>query len=80
MQKPAGRAPTLRRAADAHEDVCGRAGLGHLDGGRHVAVGDELDAAAGVAALCNQLRMPRPVQDDHRDITNGLACRGLHNL
>src|SRR5216684_8910434 len=60
----------LGRAADAHEHVDARLGKAGGDGRRDVAVADELDARPGGADLRNELFVPRPVEDDDREIVD----------
>src|SRR5690606_1415369 len=43
-----------------------------------VAVRDELDAGAGLAHLVDQLLVPGPVQDDHRDVLRVAALGPGH--
>ena len=65
---------TLGSTADAEHHVGRGARLGHLDGSRHVAVRDEADAAAHLAALADDVRVARPVQYHQRHVSDGLAC------
>lgn len=57
-----------RRTTDAHEDVDWRLAISGLDRARNVAIGDEADAHAGLPRLANQISMPRPVQNEQRDV------------
>ena len=57
-----------QRAADADRQMVVGAAHGGVDGGRDVAVGDQLDARAGVADLGHQVVVPRPVEHDRRDV------------
>ena len=58
----------LRCAADAGEQVGARVRPARGDGARHVAVGDQPDPGAGLADVVDQLVVPGPVQDAHRDV------------
>ena len=57
-------------AADTHDRVDARARDGTRDGGRKVAVGDQLDARAGLPYLGDELLVARPVEDDDGDVVD----------
>ncbi len=65
-----GRDDALRRAADAHDGVDAGARDRAGDGGRQVAVADELDARAGRPDLGDQVVVPRPLEDHDRDVAD----------
>src|SRR5699024_5460928 len=58
----------LRGAADAQQHVDPGLGPGRGDRPGHVAVGDQLDARAGLTDLVDQLRVSGPVEDAHRNV------------
>ena len=70
-----GRDDALRGPADAHDGVHAGARDGARDGRREVAVGDELDARAGAPDLLDEVGVPRPIQDDDRDVVGPAAQR-----
>ena len=75
-----GRDHTLGRAADAEEDVGAAAGRGHGDGGGDVAVLDQLDAGAGLAALADDVLVAGTVEDHRGDVVDVLALRLGHRF
>ena len=66
----------LRRATDAQEQVDAGALPGGGDRAGDVAVGDELDAGAGLADLVDELLVPGAVEDADGDVAEG-ALLGL---
>src|SRR5690606_15140715 len=75
-----GRDHALRRATDTQQQV--HAGLRHRRHERagHVAVGDELDARAGLADLLDDFLVARTVENDHGYILNSQPGRLGHAL
>ena len=61
----------LRGTADAGQHVGAGAWSARRDRARHVAVGDQPDPGPGGPHVLDQLRVPRPVQDDHRHVRHG---------
>ena len=57
-------------AADAHRQVVVGAADGRIDRGRDVAVGDHLDARAGLADLGDQVVVPGPVEHHRGDVAH----------
>src|SRR4051794_9970662 len=71
---------TLRRATDAEEDVGAAPGRGDGDGGGDVAVLDELDAGAGLAALADDVLVSGTVEHHRGDVVDVLALRLGHRF
>src|SRR5467141_1920514 len=65
-----GRDHAFRRPADAHQHVDAGLRKAGGDGGADVSVADQLDASAGPADLVDQLLVPGPVEDDHRQVVD----------
>jgi hypothetical protein len=67
----------LRCAADAHDGVDAGPRHGAADGGRQVAVGDELDPRPDIAKVGDELLVSGSVEDDDRDVvrTPSQRCR-----
>ena len=58
----------LGRAARAHVHIDRGVGIGDRDHARDVAVGDQVDAAADAAQLCDQLLVARAVEHHDDDL------------
>ena len=67
------------RAADAHRGVDAGAAHGGRDAGREVAVGDQLDARAGLADLGDEIVMALAVEHDDGQLVD-VALEGLGDL
>ncbi len=60
---------TFWGATNAHENINGCTRLGHLDGSANITIRNESDASTSCSALLDDVRMPRPIQNDDCHIT-----------
>ena len=76
----AGGDDALGRAADAEQHVGAALGPRRRDGAGDVAVGDEPDAGAGLAALLDDVVVAGAVEDHRGHVVDVLAERLRHGL